>query len=68
MMMPRYPDIQVQIHSRNPLALVSAIRTALRKSRVDAGEIRRFTDEAMASEEPTTIYSVCAAWAEVEVS
>lgn len=68
MIMPRYPDIQVQIHSRNPLALVSAIRSALRKSRVDALEIRRFTDEAMASEEPSSIYTVCASWAEVEVS
>lgn len=66
-MPPRYPDIQVRLHSHNPLALVSAVRLALRKSDVDAAEIHRFTSEAMGSPEPEQIRDVCAAWAAVDL-
>lgn len=67
MLMPRYPDIHVRLASRNPFALVSAVRLALRKSQVEEDEVRRFTDEAMANEEPEHMVDVCTSWAEVEV-
>jgi len=66
-MAPRYPDIRISLHSHNPFALVSAVRHAMRRSRVDAGEIHRFTEEALRSEEPGRIRDVCASWATVEV-
>ena len=65
--MPRYPEIQVQLHSHNPFALVSAVRHALRRRHVDAGEIERFTEEALRSEEPDHVRDVCTSWASVEV-
>lgn len=68
MIMPRYPQIQVRLHSSNPFALVSAVRLALRKSDIDATEIRRFSAEAMETEEPGQMRDVCARWAEIEVS
>lgn len=67
MIMPRYPDIHVRLHSRNPFALVSAVRAAMRKQRVDDEELRRFSDEAMAREEPDHMVDVCSSWAEIEV-
>ncbi len=68
LMAPRYPDIHVRLRSNNPFALVSAIRQALRESRVDPGEIHRFTEEALADDEPRRMRRVCADWAEVEVT
>ena len=67
MMPPRYPDIEVRLYSRNPLALVSAVRTAMRVSSVAASEIDRFTAEAMSHEEPERVHDVCSEWAHVEV-
>ena len=64
-MSPRYPDIRVQTRSANPLALVSAVRLALRRSRVAAGEIHRFTEEAFRSDEPQAMRRVCSSWVEV---
>ena len=66
--MPRYPDARVHLHSRNPFALVSAVRQALRHSHVDAGEIDRFTEEALRDDEPRRVREVCAAWAAIEIS
>lgn len=68
LMAPRYPNIRVRLHSRNPYAMVSAVRSALRHSRVDADEIRRFTDEALVDEEPRRVQTVCASWADVDVA
>ncbi len=69
MMPPKYPDIEVRLHSRNPLALVSAVRSAMRVRRVDASEIDRFTDEAMShQEEPERVQDVCSEWARIKVS
>ncbi len=62
-----YPDIRVRLHSRNPFALVSAVRQALRRSHVDNREIDRFTEEALRDQEPERIRHVCAAWAVVEL-
>ena len=68
LMAPRYPDIQVRLRSNNPFALVSAVRLALRSSHVDPGEITRFTEEALQTEEPQRMRKICADWAEVEVT
>ena len=65
--MPRYPDIHVCIHSRNPLAMVSAVRSALRVADVDADEIRQFSEQALAEHEPSRIHDVCSQWTAVEV-
>ncbi|MCP3963464.1 MAG: hypothetical protein GY719_36985 [bacterium] len=67
-MAPRYPDIHIRLRSNNPFALVSAVRLALRRSDVDPGEINRFTEEALDSDEPQRMRKVCSDWAEVEVS
>ena len=67
-MPPRYPNIRVRMHSRNPYAMVSAVRSALRHSRVDADEIRRFTDEALSEDEPVHVRSVCSSWADVDMA
>ena len=64
--MPRYPEIRVRLQSRNPFALVSAVRQGLRRSRVAACEIERFTAEALEVEEPERMMAVCAAWAAVD--
>ena len=66
LMMPRYPEIRIRLHSRNPFALVSAVRFALRRSRVDSREIERFTEEALCDEDPRHIEQVCASWAAIE--
>jgi hypothetical protein len=67
LMAPRYPQIHVRLHSDNPFALISAVRMALRKSRVGKGEIDRFTEEALRAEEPQRMRQVCSDWAEVKV-
>ncbi len=65
MMAPRYPDIQVRLHSRNPYALVSAVRLALRQAQVGEAEVSRFTEQALANEEPGQMREVCNSWADV---
>ena len=67
MLMPRYPDIQVSLHSRNPLAMVSAVRTALRTAAIDSREIHRFSAEALAEDEPSRVRDVCAEWTSIRV-
>lgn len=62
---PRYPQIQVRIASRNPLALVAAVRFALRQARVDPGEIQRFSEEALAIPGGDSRRRVCARWVDV---
>ncbi len=66
-MAPRYPEIHIRLHSDNPFALISAVRMALRKSRIAKGEIDRFTEEALRVEEPQRMRQVCNDWAEVKV-
>ena len=65
-MTPRYPDVRVRLQSRNPFALISAVRQGLRRSHVDGSEIDRFTEEALRVEEPNRMKAVCAAWAAVD--
>lgn len=67
-MAPRYPDIHVRLHSRNPYALISAVRLALRQARVDESEVYRFTEEALEVEEPQRMRAVCDSWAIISVT
>ncbi len=64
-MTPRYPEIQVRLHSRNPFALISAVRQGLRQFHVDGREIDRFTKEALEQKGPERMREVCAGWAAV---
>lgn len=66
-MRPRYPDLQIRLMSENPFALVSAVRLAMRRSRIPPDEIDRFTEEALQTEEPLHMRQVCKTWACVEL-
>lgn len=61
---PRYPDLRVSLHTDNPLAMVSAVRLALRKAGTDRREIERFTREALSSPDPQEF---CDRWVRVDV-
>ena len=63
--MTRHPEIQVTLHSDNPLALVAAVREELRRARVDREEIRRFSDQAMSQPDPLGIRRICREWVEL---
>ena len=67
-MEPRYPEIRVRTRSRNPLALVAAIREELRRARAGQEEIRRFSRQALEVGEPSRMREVCRSWAVVESS
>jgi hypothetical protein len=60
--MIRYPDIHVTVRSSNPLALVAAVRQALRKAGVESSQIRSFSQQALANEDPQNIRQICRAW------
>ena len=62
---PRYPQIHVQVSSRNPLALIAAVRQALRLAHIDRSEIRRFTNEAFAFAGGDATRRVCSRWVDV---
>lgn len=62
---PRYPDIRISLRSRNPFALVSAVRQALRQSGIDEGEILTFTETALEDNHPERMREICAQWAEI---
>lgn len=61
---PRYPQLRVSLRTRNPLALVSATRLALRRAGTDRTEIERFTRDALTSADPR---GLCREWVRLEV-
>lgn len=63
---PRYPDICVESHSHNPLALVAAVREALRLAHVEHREISRFSDQALTKQEPRRVREVCRRWVNLD--
>lgn len=67
-MQPRYPEIHVHTRSRNPLALVAAIREELRRVHAGDEEIRRFSRQALEVCDPARIREVCRRWAVVEAT
>lgn len=64
--MIRYPDIHVTVRSSNPLALVAAVRQALRKAGVESSQIRSFSQQALANEDPGKIRQTCRAWVDTQ--
>jgi hypothetical protein len=63
--MVRYPKIQVAVNSRNPLAIVAAVREQMRLAGIDPHLIQRFSDEALSQEDSRLIHHVCREWVEV---
>jgi hypothetical protein len=63
---PYYPRIQVHTASRNPLALVAAVRQALRRAHIASNEIERFTGEALGTTDPSSTRRICRRWVQVE--
>ena len=66
-MQPRYPQIHVTVHSRNPCALIGAVRLALRQAGIDRSEIRTFSSEAFERPTADRVRQVCDRWATVDV-
>lgn len=64
--MPRYPHIQVAVHSANPLTAISAIRGALRRAGVARREIANFSQQAFTCEDLDRLRDVCSGWVRVE--
>ena len=62
---PQYPDIQVSTESSNPMVLVARVRQALRHKRAPQSEIDRFTEQALAKEDPAWWAQVCQSWVRV---
>lgn len=63
---PRYPKISVEIESQNPLALVAAVREAMRLAHIQRSEISRFSDEAFATDSPRGIKRICERWVSLQ--
>jgi hypothetical protein len=64
--MAHYPEIRVSVRSRNPLALVAAVREELRRARVERAEIQRFSDQALTSKDRKNVRRVCQEWVTVD--
>ena len=60
--MVRYPEIRVTSASSNPLAVVAAVRHALRRAGVPRTEIATFSREALAGNDPLRMIQVCRDW------
>ena len=59
---PRYPQVSVELHTRNPYAWVSAVRSSLRHEGVGKPEIRSFTEQALETSDPGRVETVCSDW------
>lgn len=59
MVNPRYPEIEVRVHSVHPMAVIGATRFAMRRAGVAKPEIRSFSDQAFTSGDATR---VCREW------
>ena len=65
-MVPLYPEIRISLRSRNRYALVSAIRHGLRRAGKPAAEIDRFSQEALATQDPGGLEEICNRWVRLE--
>lgn len=66
---PRYPKIRVEVRSCHPLAVVGAVRQALRKARIGHSEILRFSEQALGSGAAAAdLEAICAEWVRLEVA
>lgn len=62
---PRYPNARVRLHSHHPLALMGAVREALRRVGADAQDVRAFSRGA-AARDPAEVESWCRQWARID--
>lgn len=62
----RYPELHVSLHSGHPLALVSAVRHALRRAGVDAEQISTFSRQALGPRSTERARRVCNEWVHVD--
>lgn len=60
--MVRYPQIRIEMRTRNPLVLVAAVRQELRRAGVDKDEIQKFSEEALAAKDLQKAREVCNTW------
>jgi hypothetical protein len=65
-MVPLYPEIRISLRSRNRYALVSAIRHGLRRAGKPPAEIDRFSQEALATQDPSGLEEICNRWVRLE--
>lgn len=72
----RYPELTVGVTSSHPLALIGAVRQALRRNGADEDEVARFSGEAFArargvgewrKEEGEGLRELCRSWVRLEV-
>lgn len=63
---PRYPGIRVRVRSENPMALVAAVRQALRHARVGRSEVSRFSCQAFDHLCPEELAKVCREWVRLD--
>ena len=63
---PQYPEIRVQVESQNPLALVAAVREAMRRAQVERSEITRFSEEALGEHDDQRSREICSRWVWIE--
>jgi hypothetical protein len=63
--MVRYPEIQVKIQSRNPFALVAAVREGMRRARIDSAEIYRFSEQALSDPDAQRVREICGQWVDL---
>jgi hypothetical protein len=54
------------MRSENPLAWVSAVRSALRRAGADRTEIDRFSNEAWSAGDPGELASLCRRWVRLD--
>ena len=59
---PLYPEVRVALRSRNPYALVSAIRQALRRAGTAPQDIAAFSHEALTTQDPGRLEELCSRW------
>jgi len=60
--LPRYPEVQVTVRSRNRWAVASAIRLEMRRAGKDRREIDRVVAEVLAQEDPRAFQEACRRW------
>ena len=64
---PRYPEIRVHVDSTNPLALVAAVREAMRRAHIEKSEIMRFSEEALGEHDDRRSREICGRWVWIDV-
>ena len=63
---PMYPEIRVNLRSRNRFALVSAIRYGMRRAGTPHSEIERFSQEALSTQDAGHFEELCNRWVLLE--